>query len=194
MAADLRRIPEKLFYKTGEVCQYTDTQPYVLRFWESEFPQLAPEKNRTGQRVYRREDIELIFRIKRLLYDEEYTIAGARRQLEAELSGEGTPAEAPQAAKPSPASARSPVKRRAAARLPIDGVDTSRSGPDHARGATTPAGDGDSLERLRDALAREESARQRAEAERDALRERQRRAAQRLRGLLERPADDRSGP
>ena len=75
-------VPDKLFYKASEVCQLTDTQPYVLRFWESEFPQLAAEKNRSGQRVYRRQDIELIFRIKKLLYEEEYTIAGARKVLE----------------------------------------------------------------------------------------------------------------
>ena len=75
-------IPEKLFYKAADVCQITDTQPYVLRFWESEFPQLASAKNRTGQRVYRREDIDLVFRIKKLLYQEEYTIAGARKALD----------------------------------------------------------------------------------------------------------------
>ena len=75
---------EKLFYKIGEVCELTDTQPYVLRFWESEFPQLAPQKNRSGQRIYRRNDIELILNIKRLLYEQEFTIAGARRQLETE--------------------------------------------------------------------------------------------------------------
>jgi DNA-binding transcriptional MerR regulator len=77
-------IPEKLFYKIGEVCEYTDTQPYVLRFWESEFPLLAPQKNRSGQRIYTREDIELVLKIKQLLYDEEYTIAGARKRLERE--------------------------------------------------------------------------------------------------------------
>ena len=75
-------IPEKLFYKAAEVCQITDTQPYVLRFWESEFPQLAGEKNRSGQRVYRRADIDLVFRIKKLLYQEEYTIAGARKAID----------------------------------------------------------------------------------------------------------------
>jgi DNA-binding transcriptional MerR regulator len=75
-------VPDKLFYKATEVCQITDTQPYVLRFWESEFPQLAAEKNRSGQRVYRRQDIDLILRIKKLLYEEEYTIAGARKVLE----------------------------------------------------------------------------------------------------------------
>ena len=75
-------IPEKLFYKAAEVCQITDTQPYVLRFWESEFPQLAGEKNRSGQRVYKRADIDLVFRIKQLLYEEEYTIAGARKAID----------------------------------------------------------------------------------------------------------------
>ncbi len=75
-------IPDKTFYRLGEVCQATDTQPYVLRFWESEFPQLANVRTRNGQRVYSREDIELILRIKRLLYEEEYTIADARKALE----------------------------------------------------------------------------------------------------------------
>jgi len=71
----------KTFYKIGEVCQITDTQPYVLRFWESEFPQLAPKKSRTGQRVYRQRDVDLVLQIKRLLYQEGYTIAGARKKL-----------------------------------------------------------------------------------------------------------------
>lgn len=91
-------IPDKLFYRAAEVCQITDTQPYVLRFWESEFPQLASEKNRSGQRVYRRKDIELVLRIKKLLYQEEYTIAGARKALD---EGEATLVE------PAPAKGRS---------------------------------------------------------------------------------------
>ena len=74
-------IPRKLFYKIGEVCQLTDTQPYVLRFWESEFPQLAPTKSRSGQRLYRKKDIDLVLTIKQLLHDEGYTIAGARKKL-----------------------------------------------------------------------------------------------------------------
>jgi DNA-binding transcriptional MerR regulator len=74
-------IPRKLFYKIGEVCQLTDTQPYVLRFWESEFPQLAPKKSRSGQRLYRRRDIDLVLEIKKLLYEEGFTIAGARKRL-----------------------------------------------------------------------------------------------------------------
>ena len=73
--------PKKLFYKIGEVCSLTDTQPYVLRFWESEFPQLAPRKTRTGQRVYRPRDIEMVLEIKKLLYEDGYTISGARKKL-----------------------------------------------------------------------------------------------------------------
>jgi DNA-binding transcriptional MerR regulator len=74
-------IPKKPYYRVNEVCQITDTQPYVLRFWESEFPQLQPERAAGGAPVYRENDVELIFRIKTLLYDEEYTIAGARQVL-----------------------------------------------------------------------------------------------------------------
>jgi len=79
------QVPEKLYYKAAEVCELTDTQPYVLRFWESEFPQLASEKNRSGQRVYRRQDIDLIHRIKQLLYEQEYTIAGARKAIDGDV-------------------------------------------------------------------------------------------------------------
>ena len=71
----------KLFYKIGEVCQMTDTQPYVLRFWESEFSQLATTKIRSGQRLYRRMDVDLVGEIKKLLYDEGFTIAGVRQKL-----------------------------------------------------------------------------------------------------------------
>jgi DNA-binding transcriptional MerR regulator len=82
-----RKIPNKLFFKIGEVCEITDTQPYVLRYWESEFPALAPAKNSSGQRIYRRRDIETVLRIKQLLYEEGFTIAGAKKRLESELSG-----------------------------------------------------------------------------------------------------------
>ena len=81
----MAEIPDKAFYKVSEVCQYTDTQPYVLRFWESEFPQLAPQKGTSGQRVYSRKDLDLVLRIKKLLYEEEYTIAGARARLEQDV-------------------------------------------------------------------------------------------------------------
>jgi DNA-binding transcriptional MerR regulator len=85
-----RQIPNKLFFKIGEVCEITDTQPYVLRYWESEFPALAPAKNSSGQRIYRRKDIETVLRIKQLLYEEGFTIAGAKKRLEAEMAGRGT--------------------------------------------------------------------------------------------------------
>ncbi len=92
-----RRIPNKLFFKIGEVCEITDTQPYVLRYWESEFPSLAPAKNSSGQRIYRRRDIETVLRIKQLLYEEGFTIAGAKKRLETEMSGrEETPAPSPE--------------------------------------------------------------------------------------------------
>jgi len=84
---DKQQIPNKLFFKIGEVCEITDTQPYVLRYWESEFTALAPAKNSSGQRIYRRRDIETVVRIKQLLYDEGFTIAGAKKRLEAELTG-----------------------------------------------------------------------------------------------------------
>src|SRR5688572_13368958 len=88
-----RPIPNKLFFKIGEVCELTDTQPYVLRYWESEFSALAPAKNSSGQRIYRRRDIETVLRIKELLYQEGFTIAGAKKRLEQEMSGRAeTPA------------------------------------------------------------------------------------------------------
>lgn len=82
-------IPEKIYFKIGEVCELVDVQAHVLRYWETEFPQLAPQKNRSGQRSYRRRDVEISLRIKELLYDELYTIAGARKRLQAELRENG---------------------------------------------------------------------------------------------------------
>src|ERR1044071_9608252 len=72
-------IPEKLFFKIGEVCERAGVQAHVLRYWESEFAMLAPQKNRAGQRVYRKRDVEIALRIKELLYEDQYTIAGARK-------------------------------------------------------------------------------------------------------------------
>lgn len=80
-------IPEKLFFKIGEVCELAGVQAHVLRYWESEFPMLAPQKNRAGQRVYRRRDVEVALRIKELLYEDQYTIAGAKKRLAHELRG-----------------------------------------------------------------------------------------------------------
>src|ERR687890_177527 len=80
-------IPEKLFFKIGEVCEITEVQAHVLRYWESEFPMLAPQKNRAGQRTYRKRDVEMVLRIKELLYEDQYTIAGAKKRLTNELRG-----------------------------------------------------------------------------------------------------------
>jgi DNA-binding transcriptional MerR regulator len=74
-------IPDKNLFRIGEVSRLTSTKPFVLRFWETEFPMLQPVKSPKGHRLYRREDIETVFVIKRLLYDEGFTIAGARRHL-----------------------------------------------------------------------------------------------------------------
>jgi DNA-binding transcriptional MerR regulator len=81
------RIPEKLFFKIGEVCELIKVQPHVLRYWETEFPMLAPQKNRAGQRVYRRKDVEMVLRIRDLLYEEKFTIAGAKKKLMDEMRG-----------------------------------------------------------------------------------------------------------
>jgi DNA-binding transcriptional MerR regulator len=80
-------------YRIGEVSRMTELKPFVLRYWETEFPMLQPVKSESGHRLYRQEDVELILRIKRLLYDEGFTIAGARRHLR-EQPGEGAPAPA----------------------------------------------------------------------------------------------------
>jgi DNA-binding transcriptional MerR regulator len=77
-------IPDKLYFRIGEVAVLCEVPPYVLRFWESEFPQLKPNKGGTGQRLYRRRDVEMALRIKTLLYDEGFTIPGARQLLKTE--------------------------------------------------------------------------------------------------------------
>jgi DNA-binding transcriptional MerR regulator len=87
MSASAAAIPEKLFFKIGEVCDIAGVQAHVLRYWETEFPMLQPQKNRAGQRTYRRRDVEMALRIKELLYDEQYTIAGAKKKLAGELRG-----------------------------------------------------------------------------------------------------------
>lgn len=77
-------IPDKLYFRIGEVADLCRLPAYVLRFWETEFPQLKPTKSSTGQRMYRRRDVEHVVRIKQLLYSEGYTIAGAREHLKQE--------------------------------------------------------------------------------------------------------------
>jgi DNA-binding transcriptional MerR regulator len=74
-------VPDKNLYRIGEVSRITDTKPFVLRYWETEFPMLQPVKSPSGHRLYRRKDVDTVLSIKRLLYDEGFTIAGARRHL-----------------------------------------------------------------------------------------------------------------
>jgi DNA-binding transcriptional MerR regulator len=84
-------IPDKLYFRIGEVSRLCGLPSYVLRFWETEFPQLKPTKSGTGQRMYRRLDVEGVLRIKNLLYDQGFTIAGARQQMRAELKRKQSP-------------------------------------------------------------------------------------------------------
>ena len=76
-------VPKKLYYKIREVCEIVGVEAHVLRFWETEFPALSPPKTKTGQRTYRPQDIELLLRIRKLLYEDGFTIPGARKQLSA---------------------------------------------------------------------------------------------------------------
>ncbi|HEY2291543.1 MAG TPA: MerR family transcriptional regulator [Thermoanaerobaculia bacterium] len=139
MAAKVR-VQKRLYYKIGEACKALGIQPYVLRYWETEFPALTPSKSRSGQRVYSEKELEIIRRIKELLYEEGYTIAGAKKKLEGELAAgslgepetdepdEETAAEAAAPEPPPAAPAKPPAKPRAAAPAPKpeppSGVDT----------------------------------------------------------------------
>src|SRR5262245_14005845 len=118
----MERRSKKLYYKIGEACRALDIQPYVLRYWETEFAVLAPSKSKSGQRVYTEKELEVIRRIKELLYDEGYTIAGAKKKLEGELSLGGVPVHPPEELpaaeepppvipKPTPAPRRAPAGR-----------------------------------------------------------------------------------
>jgi DNA-binding transcriptional MerR regulator len=82
-----RGMPDKSLFRIGEVSRLTSTKPFVLRYWETEFPMLQPVKSPKGHRLYRRQDIDTVFTIKRLLYDEGFTIAGARRHLRDQANG-----------------------------------------------------------------------------------------------------------
>jgi DNA-binding transcriptional MerR regulator len=83
-SANAPEIPDKLFFRIGEVSTMLGLEPYVLRYWETEFPSLSPKKSGTGHRLYRRKDVEMLLRIKHLLYDRRFTIDGARQFLHAE--------------------------------------------------------------------------------------------------------------
>ena len=102
---------DRKLYKIGEVCRIADVQPYVLRYWETEFAALAPNKSGGGQRLYTQREIDTVLRIKLLLYTEGFTIAGAKKKLEAELS-------APQPPAPAAAEVRAPRAQASSPRTP----------------------------------------------------------------------------
>jgi DNA-binding transcriptional MerR regulator len=81
-------IPDKEEFKIGEVCEIAGVKPFVLRYWETEFPELSPVKGAGGQRTYTRADVELILRIKQLLYEERFTVAGAKKRLTEEVAAQ----------------------------------------------------------------------------------------------------------
>jgi DNA-binding transcriptional MerR regulator len=93
-----QEIPDKLYFRIGEVARLAGIKPYVLRFWETEFPSLGPKKSGTGHRLYRRKEVEMVLEIKRLLYEKRFTIEGARKFLE--TRGKAEPARAAKAVKP----------------------------------------------------------------------------------------------
>jgi DNA-binding transcriptional MerR regulator len=95
-------VPQKLYYRIGEVCRIVGVEAYVLRYWETEFPSLAPRKNKAGQRTYRPKDIELLLTIRRLLYEDGFTIAGARKQLLRGPKAEAEPETARKGVTPAP--------------------------------------------------------------------------------------------
>lgn len=173
----MTEIPQKPFYKINEVCQYTDTQPYVVRFWESEFPQLVPEKGRSGQPVYTRGDIDLILRIKQLLYEEEFSLEDARRQLTRDRKkGGGAAKPRRSAAKAEPAAAEPAQEARPPLESPAVDV-VARARYEDAV---------DEVAHLRLKLQEVESALRKTENDSDQYRERCEKAASRLEGLLER--------
>jgi len=103
MGRERAEIPDKIFFSIGEVSTIAGVKAHVIRYWETEFPTLRPQKRSDGRRVYRRHDVELILRIKELLYKEKFTIAGARRR----LAGRGRTADGGE----SPAGVLDEVKR-----------------------------------------------------------------------------------
>lgn len=98
-AVETPTIPDRLYFKIGDVARILKLEPYVLRFWESQFPQLKPNKSGTGQRLYRKRDVEIAVEIKRLVYGEGYTLSGARQALGQVRRAETQPAAPPPAAK-----------------------------------------------------------------------------------------------
>ncbi len=110
-------IPDKLYFRIGDVARLAGIKPYVLRFWETEFPALGPKKSGTGHRLYRRKDVEMVLEIKRLLYEQRFTIEGARKFIETRAK---TDAAAASAAKPSKRKAAKGTAAAAPAKGQVD--------------------------------------------------------------------------
>ncbi|HEV8267503.1 MAG TPA: MerR family transcriptional regulator [Thermoanaerobaculia bacterium] len=107
-------------YRIGDVCRLADVQPYVLRYWESEFPALAPDRSVPGPRLYSARELKIVERVKKLLYDEGYTIAGAKKKLDVELKGGAEPSEAPPPEPPSPVVPKPRRREKVSAPVPAD--------------------------------------------------------------------------
>jgi DNA-binding transcriptional MerR regulator len=118
--------PKKLYYRIGEVCEIVGVEAHVLRYWETEFPRLTPPKNKSGQRTYRPKDIELLLQIRKLLYDDGFTIAGARKQLTAgglPENGSASPSSAPsKAAHRPPKPSEAPAQRLRQLRKELENI------------------------------------------------------------------------
>jgi DNA-binding transcriptional MerR regulator len=145
------RVQKRLYYKIGEACKALDIQPYVLRYWETEFPALSPNKSRSGQRVYSEKELGVILRIKELLYIEGYTIAGAKKKLETELASGLLPREVGEGEEPQAAEggggeageaggAQAEAAQTAAPPAPEPASPAPRRGRSSGRGAAVPAG------------------------------------------------------
>jgi DNA-binding transcriptional MerR regulator len=131
VVAPATEIPDKLYFRIGDVARLAGIKPYVLRFWETEFPALGPKKSGTGHRLYRRKDVEMVLEIKRLLYEQRFTIEGARKFLETRAKTEA-------------AAAVKPSKRRAAKAATGVAAVASASGAGPTKGQADLFGDGPS--------------------------------------------------
>ena len=118
------RIPDKHYFKIGEVAELAGVEPYVIRYWESEFRSLRPQKSRSNQRLFRRKDVERILEIRRLLYEEGYKIEGARRRLEQgeTVEADAAPNEKPAPKSPSVSALRSHVAEASAVLVAIEKI------------------------------------------------------------------------
>ena len=115
-ALDSPEIPDRLYFKIGDVARICGLEAYVLRFWETQFPQLKPNKSGTGQRLYRRKDVELVLKIKNLVHAEGYTLSGARQALE-QAHSRKTPSPQPNSPLPLPSAAATQSRDETAATI-----------------------------------------------------------------------------